>query len=127
QFGVDSIPSTCATGTGVFANTNPNVSLFAKGYTPQASYRTALSFGGPILSNGYRVGVTGTLSFNQNQQGTIDINFNDKPANGFTLANEGSRPVFVAPTSIVTTTGAIGSSASRLVPDFSRVTSYVSD
>src|SRR5438874_4853207 len=113
------IPTDCANGSQgtVFANTSPNVALFAHGYTPQASYRTALSFGGPILSNGYRVGVTGTLSLNQNQQGTIDLNFNNNTASGFTLANEGNRPVFVAPSAIVTTTGAIGSSASRRVPD----------
>jgi len=121
--------TTCATGGGVFANTSPNVALFAKGYTPQTSWRGALSWGGPILSNGYRVGVTGTYSLNLNQQGTIDLNFNNIPAagNSFTLGNEGNRPVFVAPTSIVSTTGVIGSSASRKVADFSRVTSYVSD
>lgn len=121
------IPTDCVNGNSVFANTNPNVSLFAKGYTPQASWRSALSFGGPVLNNGYRVGVTGTLSVNQNQQGTIDLNFNNDPSRGFALANEGNRPVFVAPTAIVTTTGAIGSSASRKVTDFSRVTSFVSD
>jgi hypothetical protein len=121
------IPTDCANGASVFANTSPNVSLFAKGYTPQASYRSALSWGGPIMANAYRVGVTGTLSFNQNQQGTIDLNFNNDPTRGFTLANEGNRPVYVAPSSIVTTTGAIGSSASRKVADFSRVTSFVSD
>ena len=64
--------------------------------------------------------LTGTLSFNQNQQGTIDLNFNNQNV-GFTLANEGSRPVYVAPTSIVPTTGTIGASASRKVADFSRV------
>ena len=121
------IPTDCANGASVFANTSPNVSLFAKGYTPQASYRSALSWGGPIMANAYRVGVTGTLSFNMNQQGTIDLNFNNDSTRGFRLANEGNRPVYVAPTSIVTTTGAIGSSASRKVADFSRVTSFVSD
>lgn len=123
---LNDIPTDCANGSSVFANTSPNVSLFAKGYAPQASYRSALSWGGPILANAYRVGVTGTLSFNQNQQGTIDLNFNNQNV-GFTLANEGNRPVYVAPTSIVGTTGTIGSSASRKVADFSRVTSFVSD
>jgi len=125
----DNIPTDCANGSQgtVFANTSPNVSLFAKGYTPQASWRSALSLGGPVLNNGYRVGVTGTLSLNQNQQGTIDLNFNNDPTRGFSLANEGNRPVYVASTSIVATTGSIGSSASRKVSDFSRVTSYVSD
>ncbi len=121
------IPTDCANGASVFANTSPNVSLFAKGYTPQASYRSALSWGGPIMANAYRVGVTSTLSLNENQQGTIDLNFNNDPSRAFTLANEGNRPVYVSPGAIVPATGAIGSSASRRVADFSRVTSYVSD
>ena len=125
----DSIPDTCANGTQgtVFANTSPNVSLFARGYTPQASWRGSLTWGGPILRNGYRLNVSGTLSLNQNQQGTIDLNLDTANVNRFNLANEGGRPVFVAPTSIVTTTGAIGSRASRIDTAYSRVTSYVSD
>ncbi|MEO5568818.1 MAG: hypothetical protein ABIR92_10010, partial [Gemmatimonadaceae bacterium] len=71
------IPEECANGTQgtVFANNSPNVSLFARGYKPQASYRGALSWGGPVLSNGYRINVSGTMSLNQNQQGLIDLNF----------------------------------------------------
>jgi hypothetical protein len=124
----NAIPTNCANGTQgtVFANTSPNVSLFAKGYTPQASWRTAMSFGGPILKNSYRVGISSTLSLNQNQQGTIDLNFNND-ATQFTIPNEGNRPVYVAPSSIVAATGAIGSGASRRISDFSRVTSFVSD
>jgi hypothetical protein len=125
----NAIPTTCTDSTAgsVFANTSPNVSLFAKGYAPQASWRSALSLGGPILNNSYRVGVTGTLSLNQNQQGTIDLNFNNDRARGFTLSNEANRPVYVSPTSVVPTTGVIGPTASRKVTDFSRVTSFVSD
>ncbi|HET9423937.1 MAG TPA: carboxypeptidase-like regulatory domain-containing protein [Gemmatimonadaceae bacterium] len=123
------IPDECANGTQgtVFANNSPNVSLFARGYKPQASYRGSLSWGGPILRNGYRVNVSGTMSLNQNQQGTIDLNLDTTSTGAFTLGNEGNRPVFVAPSSIVTTTGAIGSRASRIDTSFSRVTSYVSD
>ena len=123
------IPTDCASGSqgSVFANTSPNVSLFAKGYSPQESWRGALSFGGPILQNSFRVGMTGTMSINDHQQGTIDLNFNEKTTNGFTLPNEGNRPVFVAPSAIVASTGVIGSGASRIVPDYSRVTSFVSD
>ena len=125
----NSIPVECANGTQgtVFANTSPNVSLFAHGYTPQASYRGSLSWVGPILKNGYRLNVSGTLSLNQNQQGTIDLNLDTTNVNRFDLSNEGGRPVFVAPSAIVTTTGAIGSRASRIDTSYSRVTSYVSD
>jgi hypothetical protein len=125
----NNIPDECANGTQgtVFANTSPNVSLFARGYTPQASYRGSLSWGGPILKNGYRLNVSTTLSLNQNQQGTIDLNLDTANVNRFTLTNEGGRPVFVDPSAIVTTTGAIGSRASRIDTTYSRVTSYVSD
>jgi hypothetical protein len=125
----NAIPDVCANGTQgtVFANTSPNVSLFAHGYTPQASYRGALSWGGPILKNGYRLNVSGTLSLNQNQQGTIDLNFDTTNVSRFTLTNEGGRPVYVDAAAIVPTTGAIGSRASRIDTSFSRVTSYVSD
>src|SRR5207237_697646 len=111
----DAIPVTCADGSQgtVFANTSPNVSLFAKGYTPQASWRTQVGFGGPIFKNAYRFSLNGTVSLNQNQQGTIDLNFNDQNPGAFTLSNEGGRPVFVAPSSIVANSGSIGSKASR--------------
>jgi hypothetical protein len=124
------IPEECANGTQgtVFANTSPNVSLFARGYKPQASYRGSLSLGGPILRNSYRLNVSGTMSLNQNQQGTLDLNLDTtRTRGGFALASEGDRPVFVAPGSIVPATGAIGSRASRIDTSFSRVTSYVSD
>ena len=123
------IPETCANGsTGtVFANTSPNVSLFAKGYTPQASYRGALSWGGSVLKNSYRLNVSGTASLNRNQQGTIDLNFDNSATNFFTLTNEDARPVYVVPSSIVQATGSIGSKASRTDTSYSRVTSYVSD
>lgn len=123
------IPEDCRPGyeSTVFSNNSPNVSLFARGYKPQASYRGSLSWGGPILKNGYRLNVSGTMSLNQNQQGTIDLNFDTSSVSRFTLANEGGRPVFVAPTAIVPGTGAIGSRASRIDTSYSRVTSYVSD
>jgi hypothetical protein len=123
------VPEECANGTQgtVFANTSPNVSLFARGYTPQASYRGSLSWGGPILRNGYRLNVSGTMSLNQNQQGTIDLNFDTTAVGRFALANEGGRPVFVDPAAIDTTFGVIGSRASRIDTSYSRVTSYVSD
>lgn len=125
----NNIPDECADGTqgSVFNNNSPNVSLFALGYKPQASYRGNLSWNGPILNNRFRITVGGTLSYNQNQQGTIDLNFDTTDVNRFNLVNEGNRPVYVGPTSIVQSSGSIGTRASRIDTSFSRVTSYVSD
>jgi hypothetical protein len=121
-----SIPTDCVNGNSVFANNSPNVNLFAKGYEPQTSYRGSLNWGGPIIKNGYRLNVGGTVSVNQHQQGTIDLNLN-RSTPGFTLGSEGDRPVYVAPTSIVASTGAIAPRASRLDTSYSRVSSFVSD
>ena len=52
--------------------------------------------------------------------GEIDLNFD--PTVRFTLADEGGRPVFVNPTSIVPTSGAVASRDARKSPLFNRVT-----
>ena len=62
---------------------------------------------------------------NLNQQSQIDLNFAERPL--FTLPGEGNRPVYVNPTSIFPTTGAIISSDARKSPDFAQVTDYLSD
>jgi hypothetical protein len=125
----ENIPTTCADGSSgtVFANNSPNVTLFAKGFTPSNSWRGNLAWGGPILRNRFRFNANGVLSFNQNQQGQIDLNFDTLKVGQFKLASEGNRPVFVAPTAIVPSTGAIGSRASRIDTEFSRVNTFVSD
>ena len=123
------IPTTCdpTSPNTFFANTSPNVALFAHGYKPQASYRGSLSWGGPILRNGYRLNLGGTISLNQNQQGTIDLNLDTANVRRFSLANEGNRPVYVAYNAIDTRTGAVASKSSRIDTTFSRVSSFVSD
>jgi hypothetical protein len=123
------IPNTCdpTAPNQVFANSNPNVALFARGYAPQASYRGSLSWGGPVLRNGYRLNVSGTMSLNQNQQGTIDLNLDTARTTRFALATEGNRPVFVAHDAIDQRTGGIASKSSRVDTSFARVSSYVSD
>jgi hypothetical protein len=60
-----------------------------------------------------------------NQQGFFDLNFN--PESRFNLAGEGGRPVYVEPTSIVPTTGAVSPIDARLSKDFSRVSEVTSD
>jgi hypothetical protein len=121
------IPAQCADGTGgtVFASGVPNVALFAPGYAAQRSVRGNLQWAGPILDNRFMATLTGTWSLNLNQAGFEDLNFN--PAQQFTLPEEGGRPVFVQPTSIVPATGAVAPQGSRVTSAFNRVTEQVSN
>ncbi|HVF38368.1 MAG TPA: carboxypeptidase regulatory-like domain-containing protein [Gemmatimonadaceae bacterium] len=121
------IPDRCADGTlgSVFANASPNVSVFSKDFSAPRSVRSNLQWSGPTLGNRFSTSIDATVSLNLNQQGTIDRNFNPRPR--FTLADEGGRPVYVLPTSIVPETGAIASRDARVSGNFSRVSEIVSD
>ena len=121
------IPAQCASGTGgtVFASGVPNVTLFAPDYAAQRSVRSNLQWAGPVLDNRFMATLTGTYSLNLNQTGSEDLNFD--PVLRFTLADEGGRPVFVQPTSIVPATGAVAPLDSRVTGQFNRVTEQVSN
>lgn len=121
------IPTTCADGTNgtAFSSSVPNVSLFSPDYVPQRSWRGNLGWAAPILNNTFRGSVDGTYSLNLDQQGTIDLNFNRQQV--FTLGDEGGRPVFVQPTSIVPASGAIVSRDARVTQQYAQVTDYRSD
>ena len=125
--GASSIPTQCANGTNgsVFASNLPNVTLFANDYRERKSIRGNLQWNGPVLNNRISLTVEGTYSRNLNQSSFIDLNF--APVTRFALANEGDRPVFVNPSSIVRTTGAIASRDARVSQSFNRVTQLRSD
>lgn len=118
------IPTTCAGDVSTYSSTVPNVSLFAPDYTPQRSWRANLNWNMPILGNRLRLTSGGTYSLNLNQQSQIDLNF-DRIAR-FTLPGE-NRPVYVNPSSIFATTGAILSRDARITQNFAQVTDYLSD
>jgi hypothetical protein len=122
-----SVPERCADGTTgtVFANPSPNVTLFAPGFRPQRSIRSNLSWNGAVLGGRYTTSIEGTYALNQNQQRSFDLNF--APVERFTLADEGERPVFVLPSSIVPSSGGIASRDARVSQDFSRVSEIRSD
>ena len=115
------IPVTCADGTNgtVFANSNPNVTLFAPDFVAQRSLRSNLQWAGAILGNRFRSSIDFTYSRNLGQSGSVDINFPGQAQ--FALANEGGRPIFVSPTSIVPTTGQTAWREARVLDDFGRV------
>jgi hypothetical protein len=119
------IPQTCADGTNgtVFSSGAPNVSLFADKFAPQKSIRSNLSWNGAALDGRFSVSIEGIYSMNRNQQSSVDLNF--APNMRFNL--DDGRPVFVLPTSIVPTTGAIASRDARVSQSFARVTELRSD
>ncbi len=119
------VPSTCVGGGGVFANASPNVSYFASDFAAPRSLRGNLQWSGPVVGNRFSLTVDGTVSRNEQQQGFVDRNVN--ATTRFTLPDEGGRPVFVAPTSIVPATGAIASRDAIVSNEFSRVTEARSD
>jgi hypothetical protein len=119
------IPTTCANSLASFSSTVPNVTLFAPDYIPQRSWRANLNWNAPILNNRFRMTSGATYSLNLNQQSQIDLNFNQRPV--FSLPGEGNRPVYVNPSSIFASTGAILSRDARVSQGFAQVTDYLSD
>lgn len=124
---VAEIPTRCADGStgSVFANSAPNVTLFADDYAAPKSVRSNLQWSGPILGNRFSATVEATYSANYNQASPIDLNFN--PVSRFTLADEAGRPVYVQPTSIVPATGIASPVDARSSSLFSRVSQLSSD
>ena len=122
-----SVPERCADGTTgtVFSSSAPNVTLFSKDYRASRSVRSNLQWSGPILRNRFSATIDGTYSLNLNQQGPFDLNFN--PVTRFTLAGEENRPVFVQPTSIVSSTGSVSPLDARHSKTLARVSQLVSD
>jgi hypothetical protein len=121
------IPTACADGStgGVFANSAPNVTLFAGDWVAQRSVRSNLQWNGPILSNRFALTAEVTYSRNLNQGSFVDLNFTDAPR--FSLADEEGRPVYVQPTSIVPASGAIASRDARVSALFNTVRQERSD
>ena len=120
------IPNQCVGGgTGPFANVSPNVTAFSKDYVSPRSVRSNINWSGATLKNRFMTSIDLTYSLNLNQGSTIDRNFN--PTERFSLPDESGRPVFVQPTSIVPTTGAIASQDARVSSRYARVSEMVSD
>jgi hypothetical protein len=118
------IPTSCADGAPTaFTDVAPSVRLFDRSFTAPRSWRANLEWARTLGPFGLTV--EGIYSLNVNQPGTVDLNFSDKPS--FVLADEGNRPVFVSPSSIVPATGVVSPAEARVSAAFARVVSSRSD
>ncbi len=116
-----SIPSHCAgaSSESPLGTAAPNVTLFDRRYRQPQSLRAAADWSGPIFDNRLVLGVQAIVSSGRNQRIERDLNFD--PAVRFALADEGNRPVFVDPASIVPSSGAISPIGSRVSSAFQHV------
>ena len=120
-----SIPTQCAGGAApVFSDAKPNVSLFDPSYSLPRSWRANLHWTGPYPRR-LPYTIDAVYSYNVNQPGFRDLNFAGTPR--FSLDNEGGRPVFAMPGSIVPSTGVVAIADARRSASFGRVVESVSD
>ena len=118
-----SVPSRCADGSAGTPSVqgSPNVALFAPKYTPSASWRANLTWT-HALSDRLSVSAHGMAADNRTQLAPVDVNFTG--AVRFTLPEEGHRPVFVRPSSIIPATGTSLPQDSRRHAQFALVQEY---
>ena len=113
------IPSECAGGGGpgtfVPART---VMLLEDGFEAPRAWRGSLAFE-KRLTQLFRLTIEGSFTRGVSQSGYYDLNL--EPTPGFTMTDEGGRPVFVAPTDIDPTSGVARFTASRVDSAFAQV------
>ena len=100
-----------------------NVTMFEDGFSAPKVWRTSLG-GSRRFFQRYNFSLDGSLAYGVNQTGSHDLNLDATPK--FTLANEGGRPVYSAPTSIISSTGATSITASRIHPEYGSVNELTS-
>jgi len=120
------IPTECADGTGASAFTvgSPRVVTFDPSYRTQSSWRANLGWNG-YLGARFRINLDGVYSLNTHQNASLDRNFD--ATTRFVLAAEDGRPVFVTPSAIVPTSGAISLRSSRRSSKYAQVMSNLGD
>ena len=115
----NSAPETCNGAATVGPSVPPSVTFIDPSFDVPRTTRMSLSVARTFRKT-WNVSVDASLTNGSNQVGTRDINLVAAPR--FTLANEGGRPVYVSPGSIVPTTGAVALVNSRVDPNFGVVT-----
>lgn len=119
------VPSQCAGGAApVFSDATPSVQLFDPSYSLARSWRANIRWGGSYRQR-LDYSIDAAYSYNTNQSGVRDLNFSG--AQRFSLDDEGGRPVFAFPGSIVPATGIVATADARRSAAFGRVAELVSD
>jgi len=119
------IPSQCVdTASAVTISPRPNATVFDPGYAAPRAWRASLGLQ-QRLAGAYTLTVDASYARGVEQYGFRDLNLVAMPR--FTLPDEGGRPVYVPVDSIVPTTGALTSLASRVHPRFGQVIAIGSD
>lgn len=121
-----SAPNECLGGANsALSGNKPNVTTFAPDFEAPRAWRGSLGIQRRILQR-YTVNVDATYARGTNYYGVTDLNLNTN-APQFTLSNEDNRPVYVSPSAIVSTTGALQSLNSRVQSAYGNVYSVNSN
>ncbi len=124
--GVSAIPTTCTQRPGtlfpgaVASSAVPSVTAFAPDFRSPRSVRASLGVTRRFWER-WTAGLDASYAWGVAQYGVTDANLNTAAGSGFTLAQEGNRPVFVSPTAISPLTGATSLAASRRDAAFGQV------
>jgi hypothetical protein len=116
-------PANCASGATTFADSAPAVELVDPSYAPSRTWRGTIGWTNTIQNN--YLAIDAVYSSSLDQPGVVDLNFGGVPR--FTLPDEGNRPVFVSPSSVVASTGSSSAVESRRSALFGRVLERLSD
>ncbi|MBI1809853.1 MAG: TonB-dependent receptor [Gemmatimonadetes bacterium] len=118
----NNIPTSCANGINqagsVYSQIRPNVTTFAPDFGAPRSWRSSLGVQHHLFGR-YTGSIDANYSVGTNLYGVSDMNLN--PAPQFHLAAEGNRPVYVAMSAIVPSTGALQSLNSRVASQYGSV------
>ncbi|MFL5613442.1 MAG: carboxypeptidase regulatory-like domain-containing protein [Gemmatimonadaceae bacterium] len=117
-----SIPTECANGVAsggpTIGTQRPSVTVFEPDFGAPRSWRASLGVA-HRLSMRLGASLDGSLALGTNLYSVRDLNLDVTPR--FGLAQEGYRPVFVDPSAIVPTTGAISLLSSRRYSQYAQV------
>lgn len=125
--GTSAIPDSCRGDVGdvsTLAQDAATVRLLSSSFTPVESWRPELTASLRVSDQLVIVG-NASFAFNRHIASAMDLNFDGDEK--FRLANEGNRPVYVWPASIVVRTGLATSVDSRRFEEFGRVYETRSD
>ncbi len=113
------IPSECLGGANTPARAGvPNITTYASDFGAAKTIRASLGASKRFWTT-WSLNVDASYTRGIDQSATRDLNLNTTPA--FRLSGEDNRPVYVGADRIITGTGAIPLSASRLDDEFGRV------